>query len=60
MIGGWIGEVVMVGMKAYKRISMVVFLEILSVPQATSERQWELRELDKWLRNYCQRRALGL
>lgn len=42
-----------------KRTSKAIFSEILPVPGATPGRQQELRELNKWLRNWCREEGFG-
>lgn len=47
------------GNRLRRRISKVVFSEILPVSRATTEKQQELRELNMWLRNWCKKEGFG-
>lgn len=47
------------GHKLRARTSKVVFSEILPVPRATQERQREIREVNKWLKNWCRKEGFG-
>lgn len=47
------------GQKLRARTSKVIFSEILPVPRATPERQREIREVNKWLKNWCRKEGFG-
>lgn len=47
------------GHKLKAMTSNVVFSEILPVQRATPERQREIREVNKWLKNWCRKEGFG-